>query len=315
MTEASVFVGWGSALPPVVVANHDLAARLDTSHDWIVERTGIHERHVGGSVSSLAGDACREALERAGVLPVDVDLVVMATCTSDEVVPHGSSVVHHRLGLGGGAMDVNGSCVGFLHALLVGFGALRTDMHRVLVVGADCMSRVVDPSDRSTAVLFGDGAGAVLLQGSAAASPSDGGPGLVAHDFGTDGSGHDLLVCRRGGTLCMDGREVFRRAVRLTVESATTALDRAKVTPDDIALFVPHQANLRIMESAGSRIGIPLGRTAVSVDHTGNTSAASIPIALAEAVTTGRVAEGDLLMLSAVGAGMAWGTMIIRWGR
>ena len=314
MIESGIVVGWGSALPATVVTNHDLAARLDTSHDWIVERSGIHRRHVGGSVAALATDACQVALDQAGALPASVDLLVVATCTPDEVVPHTASVVHHRLGLGGGAMDVNGACTGFISALLTGFGALGMGADRVLVAGAERMSRIVDRSDRSTAMLFGDGAGAILLQAAGGLDPCDGGPGLIAFDQGSDGSDHDLLVCNHGGTLAMDGREVFRRAVRLTVESANAALSRAKLTPEDISLFVPHQANLRIIEAAGSRLGIPMERTAVVIDHTGNTSAASIPIALAEAIDAGRVADGDLLLLSAVGAGMAWGSLILRWG-
>jgi len=314
VTEPSIVTGWGTALPPTVVTNVDFEARLATTDAWIVERSGIHQRHVGGTVAGLATDACRVALDRAGTDPASVDLVVLATSTPDEVLPHTSSVVHQRLGLGGGAMDVNGSCAGFIYALVAGFGALGLGAHRVLVVGADCMSRITDQADRSTAVLFADGAGSILLEATIGNDPGHGGPGLVAYDLGSDGSGHDLLMCPLGGTMAMDGREVFRRAVRRTVGSATAALDRAKVAAEEIALFVPHQANLRIIEAVGARLGISVERTAIVIGHTGNTSAASIPLALAGAIDAGRVQPGDLVLMSGFGAGMSWGSVVVRWG-
>jgi len=314
VTVPSIVAGWGTALPPTVITNHDLQSRLDTTDQWIVERSGIHERRAGGNVADLATAAGRDALQHAGIDPASVDLLIVATSTPDEVIPPASSVVHHRLGLGGGVMDVNGACAGFVPALLAGFGALAVGARRVLVIGADCMSRIVNPTDRSTAILFGDGAGAVLLQSASGHGPDDGGPGLVAYDLGSDGSAHDLLCCPTGGTMTMDGREVFRRAVRLTVESARAALDLAKVTPAEIALFVPHQANLRIIEAVGGRLGIPAERTAVVVDRTGNTSAASVPLALAEALDAHRVVDGGLVLMAAFGAGLSWGSILVRWG-
>ncbi len=313
MTPPAVVTGWGTALPPTVVTNHDLEQRLDTSDTWIVERTGIRERHVGGTVAGLATEAAAAALERAGTRPQDVDMLLLATTTPDETVPHTSSVVHHRLGLSGGAMDVNAACAGFVYALVTAFGSLAVGARRVLVVGAECLSRITDWDDRGTAVLFADGAAAVLLEATGGADPLHGGPGLLGYDLGADGSAHDLLVCPHGGTMSMDGREVFRRAVRVTVDSATAALCRAKVPVEDVALFVPHQANLRIIEAAGSRLGIPAERTAVVLDRTGNTSAASIPLALCDALAGSRVGDGDIVLLSGFGAGMSWASAVVRW--
>ncbi|MGA2521594.1 MAG: 3-oxoacyl-[acyl-carrier-protein] synthase III C-terminal domain-containing protein [Acidimicrobiales bacterium] len=275
----AVITGWGSALPDTVVTNADLEARLDTSDQWIVERSGIRERRVGGTVSGLATQAGHKALERAGVSGSDIDLLVLATCTPDLIVPATSAAVHHALA------------------------------RRVLLVGADCLSLITDPDDRGTAVLFADGAAAVVLE----ASDADG-DGLLSVDMGVDGSAHDLLTCPHGGTMHMEGKEVFRRAVRITVESASSALERAKLVPDDVALFVPHQANLRIIEAAASRLGLPMERVAVVLERTGNTSSASVPLALAAAADAGRLAPGDHVLLSGFGAGMTWASAVLRWG-
>lgn len=300
--------GWGAALPDAVVTNADLEARLDTSDQWIVERSGIRERRIGGTVAGLSAQAGRAALARAGVAPADVDLLLLATTTPDEVVPATSAAVHAALGLSGGAADLNAACAGFVYALVLAYGALAVGTGRVLVVGADVLSRITDPDDRGTAVLFADGAGAVLLE------RDDGPAGLAAYDLGVDGSAHDLLVCPHGGTLSMEGREVFRRAVRVTVDSAAGALRRAGASAADVSLFVPHQANLRIIEAAAARLGIPMDRTAVVLDRTGNTSSASIPLALAEAAEEGRIGRGDLVLLSGFGAGMTWASAVLRWG-
>jgi 3-oxoacyl-[acyl-carrier-protein] synthase-3 len=303
----AVITGWGAALPDTVVTNADLEARLDTSDEWIVTRSGIRERHIGGTVSSLAIDAGRMALERAGLAPAEVDLLVLATCTPDLAVPATSAAVHYALGLSGGAFDVNAACAGFAYALVAAHGAVSVGAARhVLLIGADCVSRLTDPDDRATAVLFADGAGAVVL----AASDND---GLLAVDLGVDGSAHDLLTCAHGGYMAMEGKEVFRRAVRITVDSASSALERAKLTADDIALFVPHQANLRIIEAASTRLGIPMTRVAVVVDRMGNTSSASIPLALADAAEDGRLRPGDHVLMSGFGAGMAWASVVLRW--
>ena len=303
-----VITGWGTALPPTVLTNADLESRLDTNEAWIVERSGIRERRVGGSVSALAIEAGRMTLERAHTAAEDVDLLVLATATPDLVIPATSAAVHRALGLSGSAFDLNAACAGFVYALTTAFGALAVSAaRRVLVVGADCLSQITDPNDRSTAVLFADGAGAVLLE----ATDSDG--SLLAMDLGTDGGAYDLLTCPHGGYMAMEGREVFRRAVRVTVESAAAALERAKLGPDDVALFVPHQANLRIIEAVTARLGIPMARTAVVLDRTGNTSSASVPLALADAADAGRVAPGDVVLMTGFGAGMTWASLVVRW--
>ena len=258
-------------------------------------------------MSSLATDAGRRALERAGVPPAQVDLLVLATCTPDLAVPATSASVHHALGLSGGAFDVNAACSGFVYALVAAHGAVTTGAaRRVLLIGADCVSRLTDPDDRATAVLFADGAGAVLLE-------ADDDDGLLAVDLGVDGSAHDLLTCAHGGYMVMEGKEVFRRAVRVTVESASNALERAKMAAGDIALFVPHQANLRIIEAAAGRLGIPMNRVAVVVDRMGNTSSASVPLALADAADAGRLRPGDHVLMSGFGAGMSWASAVMRW--
>lgn len=315
----AVVTGWGTALPDTVVTNADLQQRLDTTDEWIVERSGIRERRIGGTVASLSIAAGRAALAGAGVDPGDIDLLLLATTTPDETVPATSASVHAALGLGGGAADVNAACAGFVYALVLAHGALAVGVQRALVVGADVLSRITDPADRGTAVLFADGAGAVVLEHHDAVrrpghddSPATG-AGIAAFDLGVDGSAHDLLVCPHGGTLTMEGREVFRRAVRITVESAAAALARAGLRASDVSLFVPHQANLRIIEAATARLGIPMDRTAIVLDRTGNTSSASVPLALAEAADQGRVADGDVVLLSGFGAGMTWASAVLRW--
>jgi len=303
----AAITGWGSALPDQVVTNADLAAILDTSDAWIVERTGIRERRVGGVTSELATAAARLALGRAHIGVEQIDLMILATATPDRTVPPSSAAVHRALGLHCGAFDLNAACAGFVYSMVTAYGAIATGARNVLVVGADCVSSIIDPTDRATAILFADGAGAIVLSAGA-------GEELVGFDLGIDSSGHDLLMRPHGGYLTMEGPEVFRRAVRTTVESASTALERAKLGPDDIALFVPHQANLRIVEAVISRLGIPLSRTAVVLDRTGNTSAASIPLALADAAESGRVKPGDRVLMTGIGAGMAWASAVVSWG-
>ncbi len=307
MAVTGAITGWGSALPDTVVTNADLAARLDTSDQWVVERTGIRQRRVGGTVSDLARQAGHDALIKAGVTGADIDLLVLATSTPELVMPGTSARVHHLLGLGGGAFDLNAACAGFVYALVMAHGALATGARRVLVIGADCMSQVTDPDDRGTAVLFADGAGAVVVDGTGDE------PSLMATDLGVDGTAYDLLTCEHGGFMQMDGKEVFRRAVRITVESARTTLARANLTPDDITLFVPHQANVRIIEAVGERLGIPMERTSVVLDRTGNTSSASIPLALVEAADSGRIKPDQYVLLSGFGAGMTWASAVVRW--
>ncbi len=309
MTTGAELTGWGLALPETVVTNADLEARLDTSDEWIVERTGIRERRVGGTVSHLAVAAGMAALDRAGVRPSDVELLILATSSPDQDVPATSSVVHHRLGLTGGAYDLNAACSGFVYALVSASAMVSAGVERCLVIGADTISRITDQQDRATAVLFADGAGAVLLE----ATPGDG--FLLSWDLGVDGSAAPILYCDRGGFLKMEGREVYRRAVRAVVDSANLALERAKLSPDEIDLLVPHQANARIIEAANARLGIPMEKTAMVIERTGNTSSASIPLALATAANEGRLHSGDRVLLCGFGAGMTWASAVIRWSR
>jgi 3-oxoacyl-[acyl-carrier-protein] synthase-3 len=304
----ATITGWGTALPPTVVTNADFEARLDTTDEWITERSGIRERRVGGTTAGLAVEAARRALLRAGLEPGDIDLLVLATTTPDQQVPATSAVVQHQLGLRCGAMDLNAACSGFVYSLVAAHGFAAMGFDRVLVIGSETLSRITDQDDRSTAVLFADGAGAVVLE----AVPGEG--QLLGWDLGADGSAQPILNCDIAGYIHMDGKEVFRRAVRATVSSAQAALAHAKVTAADIALFVPHQANIRIIDSAMQKLGIPLDRAAIVLERTGNTSSASIPLALADAIDGGRVSDGDLVLLSGFGAGMTWASAVLRWG-
>ena len=301
--------GWGAALPEKVVTNDDFAARLDTSDAWISERTGIRERRMGGTTGGLALEAGRQALARAGVAPGAVDLLVLSTTTPDQMVPATSSRLHHELGLSGAAFDLNAACAGFVYALVTADALLRLGVSgpRALVVGADTLSRITDQDERGTAVLFADGAGAVLLEAGADDEL------VVAHDLGVDGSADRLIYADHGGYMVMEGREVYRRAVRVVVESVERVLAAAGLKAGELALFVPHQANLRIIEAVAQRLGIPMERAAVVLDRTGNTSSASIPLALAEAADAGRLRPGDFVLLSGFGAGMTWASAIVRW--
>ena len=298
----------GIAVPDKVLTNDDLAARLDTNDAWITERTGIRERHVGGTTSLLAAEAGRQALERAGIAAADIDVLVLATTTPDAMVPATAATVQELLGIRGGAFDVNAACSGFMYGLVVSAGLVATGTDRVLLVGADTLSRITDWDDRKIAVLVGDGAGAVVIE--AVEGPGN----LLSHNLHSDGSLRHLLYCDHGGYLFMDGQEIFRKAVRVMVESAAQALTDAGVGIDDITMLVPHQANLRIIQAAGQRLGIPEDRTAVVIDRYGNTSSASIPLALDHALQGGRVADGDLLLLSGFGGGMSWASAVLRWG-
>jgi 3-oxoacyl-[acyl-carrier-protein] synthase III len=308
---AGRITGWGAALPPKVLTNADLEATLDTSDAWIVERTGIRERRIGASTAGLAIEAGRAALERAGVDPGGIDLVVVCTCTPDDQIPATASVVQHELGTGGGAMDLAAACSGFVYGLVAAEGQLRMGLRRVLLIGAETMSRIVDWGDRGTAILFGDGAGAVVLD--AIGEPGRG--GLLGWDLGNDGSLRHILWADAGGPIHMDGPEVFRRAVRVVVESSLRALDHAGLAPGDVDLLVPHQANQRIIDAACGRLGIPPERAVSVIEHTGNTSAASIPLALADAAQAGRIAAGDRLLLVGFGAGMSWASAVVEWTR
>jgi 3-oxoacyl-[acyl-carrier-protein] synthase-3 len=298
----------GIAVPDKVLTNDDLAARLDTSDAWITERTGIRERHIGGTTSSLAAEAGQQALDRAGVEAADIDMLVLATTTPDAMVPSTASTVQELLGIPGGAFDINAACSGFVYGLAVSAGLAATGTDRILLVGAETLSRITDWDDRKIAVLVGDGAGAVVVE--AVEGPGN----LLSHNLHSDGSLRHLLYCDHGGYLFMDGQEIFRKAVRVVVESANQALDDAGVGIDEITMLIPHQANLRIIQAACQRLGIPEERTAIVIDRYGNTSSASIPLALDHALETGRVNNGDLLLLTGFGGGMSWASAVLRWG-
>lgn len=301
------FSGWGIAVPDKVVTNDDMAARLDTSDEWIVERTGIRERRIGGTTTGLAIEAAQAALASSGRVPGDIDNVLLATTTPDGLVPGSAPTVQHGIGMHGGAVDLNAACSGFVYGLVAAAGLIAVGSGPVLLVGSETLSRITDMDDRKIAILVGDGAGAVVLE------PVDGPGALLSWNLNSDGSLKHLLKCDHGATLYMDGKEVFRRAVRLVVDSAQRALADAGLTPDDISLFVPHQANLRIIHAACQRLGIPEERTAVVIHRYGNTSSASIPLALHDAIENGRVHEGDHLLLSGFGGGMTWASAVLRW--
>jgi len=304
----AVITGWGTALPPKRVTNDDLAQYLDTTDEWIVDRTGIRERHVGGTTAGLSIDSGRAALDMAGIEAGDIDALVLATTTPDRTVPATSATVQAALGTRGGAFDVNAACSGFVYGLVVAHGLISLGSRRVLMIGTDTLARITDWDDRNTAILFGDGSGAVVLE-------AVDGPGqLLGWDLDTDGTAERLLFAEIGGNMQMDGKEVFRRAVRIMVDSAQKSMAHAGVTPDDLALIVPHQANIRIIEAACKRLGVPMEKAATVLHRTGNTSSASIPLALADALESGRVSDGDLVLLVGFGAGMTAASAILRWG-
>ncbi|MCL4446123.1 MAG: ketoacyl-ACP synthase III [Actinobacteria bacterium] len=309
MSRGVVVKGWGIGLPEKVVTNDDLTATLDTSDEWISQRTGIRERRIGGTTSSLAIEAGRRAIESAGLLAADISTVVLATTTPDAIVPGTAATVQDGLGIVGGAFDVNAACSGFVYGLVVAAGLAAVGSGHVLLIGSDTLSRITDWDDRTIAVLVGDGAGAVVLE------PVEGPGALLSWNLNADGSLRHLLKCDHGGYLYMDGKEIFRRAVRMVVESAQQALDDANIKAGDVDMLIPHQANLRIIQAACQRLGIPEERTAVVIDRYGNTSSASIPLALDDALKTGNIKDGSTLLLTGFGGGMTWASAVLKWGR
>jgi len=299
--------GWATHLPERRLTNHDLAEFVDTSDEWIRERTGIAARHVDGRVTEMSAIAGRDALAMAGVDPADVDLLLLATCSSDQQFPASASVVQHELGLTCGAIDMNAACSGFVYGLVTAMQFAAGGVERILLIGSDALSGIIDWTDRGTCVLFGDGAGAVVIERSADA------PTLLGWDLMSDGSAAGILYCEHGGKIFMNGKEVFRRAVLAMESAARNAMDRAGVTMEDITLVVPHQANIRIIDAAMKRLEIPREKAAMILERTGNTSAASIPLALVDALDDDRVAPGDLVLMVGFGAGMSSAAAVIRW--
>ncbi len=309
MTRAAI-TGLGTAFGHKVVTNHDLAAVLDTSDEWIVERTGIHERRVGGSCLELGGQAARIALKEAEIDASDLDLIICATCTPDQVFPAVSNRIQDDLGAICGAFDINAACSGFTYGVSLAQTQIAAGMERVLVVGVDTLSRFTDWDDRSTAILFGDGAGAVVME---PARRDD--RGVLSTYMGSEGRFADLLICDFGDYIRMDGKEVFRQAVRVMVSASRRVLADAGLEPSDVTVVIPHQANFRIIESAMKRLGIPLDKAATVLEVTGNTSSASIPLAMGAALSKNAIADGDVVLLVGFGAGMSVAAALLRWGR
>jgi len=325
MTRYSRITGTGSYLPPRRLTNAELAAELatkgiETSDEWIVERTGIRARHFAApdvSSSDLAVEAARHALEAAGRQASDIDLIIVATSTPDMVFPSAACIVQNKLGIAGcPAFDVQAVCSGFVYALTVADALIKTGTAtRALVIGAEVFSRILDFSDRTTCVLFGDGAGAVVLEASET-------PGILASDLHADGK-HVGILCVPGNVsggqvlgdplLKMDGQAVFKLAVGVLESSARAALAKANLRDTDIDWLIPHQANIRIMQSTAKKLKVPLEKLIVTVDEHGNTSAASIPLALDASVRSGKVKKGDTLMLEGVGGGFTWGAVLLNY--
>ena len=315
----SVVAGCGSALPKRKVTNAELAETVDTSDEWIVERTGIRSRHVAGegeTTATLARDAALKALEQAGLQPTDIDLIVLATATPDQTFPSSATKVQAMLGINDCiAFDVHAVCTGFLYALTVADSMLRSGSAKAaIVIGAETFSRILDWEDRGTCVLFGDGAGAIVLR----AEDSD--SGILATKLHADGRHNDLLFVDGGpsttgtvGKLRMKGREVFRHAVVNLAEVLAEVLEAAGLTPDDVDWVVPHQANARILDATSKKLGLPAEKVVVTVDRHANTSAASVPLAFDTAVRDGRIKRGDIVVLEAMGGGFTWGAAALRY--
>jgi 3-oxoacyl-[acyl-carrier-protein] synthase-3 len=324
-THATV-AGVGSSLPDRVVPNSYFEATLDTSDQWIQERTGIRERHFARDdqvTSDLAVEAARTALEAARISPDQLDLIVCATLSPDTPIPSTGVWVQRKLGLACPAFDVNAACAGFSYAMSTGTAFIESGAaETVVVIGAEVLSRVMDMSDRGTCILFGDGAGAVVLRPSASA-------GVIGSVLGADGRSAEILIIPAGGTRqpashetveardhsirMPNGRDVFKRAVVEMSTACRQLLDKSGFTPDDVDVLIPHQANARIIIAVAERLGIGMDRAILDVESVGNTSAASIPIALDRAWRSGRIAEGDLVLFTSFGAGLAWGANLVRW--
>ena len=323
MTMRAVIRGVGHYLPDRIVANAELATQVETSDEWIRSRSGIERRHFaaeGQMTSDLATRAARAALADAGIEADQIDAVIVATSTADLTFPAAATMVQAALGMKQGfAFDLQAVCAGYVFALTVANAMIVAgNARRVLVIGAETFSRLMDWSDRSTCVLFGDGAGALVLEGQeAAGTPQD--RGILSADLHSDGSFRDLLYVDGGtstgttGHLRMQGKEVFRHAVEKLTETAHAALEKAGLTADDVAWVVPHQANIRIIEGTARKMRIAMDRVVVTVQDHGNTSAASIPLALSVGRARGQIKPGDLIVTEAIGGGLTWGSVVLRW--
>lgn len=316
--------GWGKCMPPNVLTNHDLEQLVDTSDEWITTRTGIKERRISHvEASDMAAVAGLRALAAAGKTAEDVDLLLVATCSGDSIIPSTASAVQRKMAAwNSAAMDLNAACSGFVYGMVVGTSMIRAGLNKtVLLIGTEKLHFVMDFTDRATCVLFGDGAGAVVLE------PTTADFGVLASDLGMDGSvGHILEVPVDGtfGDRCpvdpaksgvsMEGQEVFRRAVTKMGESSKISLEKAGLSLDDVALLIPHQANVRIIDATARRLGLDESKVFVNIHSYGNTSAATIPVALTEALEQGRIQPGDNIVFAAFGGGLSWGSAVHRWG-
>lgn len=316
--------GWGKCMPPNVLSNHDLEKLVDTTDEWITSRTGIKERRISHvEVSDMAAVAGQHALAAAGKTVEDVDLILLATCSADSLIPSAASIVQKKMkAWKAAAMDINAACSGFVYGLQVGTNMIRGGTHStVLLIGAEKLHYVMDFTDRATCILFGDGAGAVVLEG------TDDDVGVLSSDIGLDGSVYHILEVPVDGSmgdrvnpdprLCgvsMEGQEVFRRAVTKMGESSLLSLERAGLELEDVDLLIPHQANTRIIDATARRLGLDESKVFINIQSYGNTSAATIPVALTEALESGRIEPGDNIVFAAFGGGLTWASAVHRWG-
>ena len=323
----SRIISTGSYLPEKILTNADLEKMVDTSDEWITERTGIKERRIANgnqAASDLAYEASKVALERAGLKTKDIDLIIAATVTGDMPFPSTACILQDKLcEKNAAAFDINAACSGFLYGLHIADGFIRSGMHkRILVVGTEVLSKITDWNDRTTCVLFGDGAGAVIIE------PTEENRGIISMSINSDGSMWELLYLPGGGSrfpsskdsidgglhyIKMKGNETFKFAVRTLEDLVVKILKENKLKPSQLSLLIPHQANLRIIQATADRLGIPMDKVLVNLDRYGNTSAASIPIALDEALSNGRIKNGDYILLEAFGGGLTWASALIKW--
>jgi 3-oxoacyl-[acyl-carrier-protein] synthase-3 len=323
MTIRAVVKGVGHYLPENVVPNSYFEDKIDTSNEWIVSRSGIERRHFaaeGQTTSDLATFAAKAALENAGLTGDDIDAIVLATSTADLTFPSAATMVQHNIGnTRGFAFDLQAVCAGFVFALTNANALIQAgSAKRVMVIGAETFSRIMDWQDRGTCVLFGDGAGALILEAQEGTGSTDD-RGILSTDLNSDGSYRDILYVDGGvstqstGVLRMEGKEVFRHAVEKLAQTAHTALEKVGLGSDDVDWVVPHQANIRIIQSTAKKLGVEMDRVVVTVQDHGNTSAASIPLALSVGVANGQIKQGDLVVTEAIGGGLAWGSVVVRW--
>lgn len=321
--------GVGSFLPTDIMTNRDLEKIVDTSNEWIIERTGIKERRIAQdhiATSDISALAAQKAIEDAGLTPEDIDLILLATITPDHLFPSTACMVQKHIGaINAAAFDLNAGCTGFVYALTTAKAFIKSGIYKkILVIGAETLSKITNWKDRNTCVLFGDGAGACIVE------PCEEGFGMLAEELGSDGTKGDVLIVPAGGTrkptsletledgsnlMQMDGKEVFKFAVRIMDKSTKRVLEKANLESKDIDLLIPHQANVRIIDSASKKLNLPKEKVFVNLDKYGNMSAASIPVALDEALKEKRVKKGDNLVLVAFGAGLTWGSIVLKWNK